>query len=160
MTDTSRARLVRQLTRHEGLRLRPYVDSVGKLTIGIGRNLQDKGISEDEAHFLLDNDINECVADLAARYPWFVDLDEVRQRVLVDMRFNLGASAFGKFRNTLAAVARGDYRAAAAGMRASKWAGQVKGRAVTLARWMETGNDIEPGPWSDYGSEIPNGGAV
>lgn len=60
--DTQQLR--EQLERHEGLRLKPYKDTVGKLTIGIGRNLDDKGISRKEAFALLDNDIAEVVRQL------------------------------------------------------------------------------------------------
>ena len=127
-----------QLVRHEGLRLKPYTDTVGKLTIGVGRNLTDKGISEATAYQMLDEDIDEAVADLAI-FPWFAGLDAVRQRVLVDMRFNLGPSRFRQFRQTLAAVAHGEYVKASDQMLKSKWAAQVKGRARTLARMMATG---------------------
>ena len=124
------------------MRLKPYRCTAGKLSIGIGRNLDDVGISEDEAHFLLDNDINRVIVALASALPWFVEMDEVRQRVLVDMGFNLGVPGLLKFKNTLAAVERKDYEAAAKGMLASKWARQVKGRAETLARWMRSGSDL------------------
>ncbi len=160
MTDASRARLVRQLTAHEGVRLKPYVDTVGKVTIGIGRNLTDRGISDDEAFFLLENDINASIIDLAQRYRWFIELDEVRQRVLVDMAFNMGGARLAKFKNMLAAVERGDYKAASVAMLASLWARQVKGRAIRLARWMETGSDIEYGSACDVGADVPNGGAA
>lgn len=135
-----RERLRAQLMLHEGLRRFPYVDTVGKLTIGVGRNITDVGISEDEAMYLLDNDIDECIQDLAT-FTWFPDLDSIRQRVLIDMRFNLGPSRFRGFRNTLAAVARGDYRAASNGMLRSLWAQQVKGRAVRLAAMMREGRE-------------------
>lgn len=143
MTSADRQRLRAQLVLHEGLRLKPYTDTVGKLTIGIGRNLTDVGISREEAYVLLEHDIDACLVDLQT-FPGFAQLDPVRQRVLVDMRFNLGPSRFRGFKRTLAAVAAGDYAAAAAGMRASKWSQQVKTRAVRLARMMETGIDEVP----------------
>ncbi|MDP3703688.1 MAG: lysozyme, partial [Candidatus Omnitrophota bacterium] len=98
--------LERQLIAHEGLRLKPYTDTVGKLTIGVGRNLTDKGITKAEALYLLERDIEECIADLVT-FPWFGRLDSVRQRVMIDMRFNLGPSRLRKFRRTLAAVDEG-----------------------------------------------------
>ena len=103
-----RERLRAQLLLHEGLRRFPYVDTVGKLTIGVGRNITDVGISETEAMYLLVNDIDACIRDLAT-FTWFPELDPIRQRVLVDMRFNLGPSRFRGFKNTLVAVARGDF---------------------------------------------------
>lgn len=129
-----------QLIAHEDLRLFPYVDTVGKITIGVGHNLTDKGISKKIALLLLDEDLDEAVGDLAT-FPWFAALDPIRQRVVVEMRFNLGPTRFRGFRNTLAAVSRGQYDVAAQGMLASKWAKQVKGRAVTLATMMRTGQE-------------------
>jgi lysozyme len=128
-----------QLIRHEGMRLRPYRDTVGKMTIGVGRNLDDRGITEAEALFLLDNDIDIAITELQARFPWFDELSEIRQRVLIDMAFNLGITKLLGFKRTLAAIKRGDYVAAAAGMMASKWATQVKRRAHRLAAMMREG---------------------
>jgi lysozyme len=136
VTPETRDALRAQLIRHEGLRLRPYIDTVGKTTIGVGRNLDDRGISESEALFLLDNDIDMSIDELRARFEWFDELSEVRQRVLVDMAFNLGITKLLGFKRTLAAIKRGDYVAAAAGMMASKWATQVKRRAHRLAAMM------------------------
>lgn len=139
---TERQRLVEQLLLHEGIRLRPYADTVGKLTIGVGRNLTDKGISRREALDLLDNDLDECLRDLAT-FPWFLGLDPIRQRVLTDMRFNLGPRGFRGFTRTLASVAAQDFHGAANGMRHSAWAIQVKTRADRLAQMMETGQDYQ-----------------
>lgn len=134
-------RLRTQLVDEEGLRLTPYRDSVGKLTIGVGRNLEDRGITRDEAIFLLDNDIIAVLDQLAAHVPFFAALDDVRQRVLADMAFNVGMGGLLGFKNTLAAVARGDYDAAAVGMLASRWATQVGDRALVLAEMMRSGKD-------------------
>lgn len=130
--------LFEQLEQHEGRERFPYTDSVGKLSIGVGRNLEDRGLSDDEIDYLLANDLKEVFADLET-FPWWTGLDPVRRNVLADMRFNLGPARFRQFRLMLAAVAAGDYDKAAAQMLASKWAGQVKGRAVTLARQMKAG---------------------
>lgn len=140
MTRTQRAKLRTQLLLHEGLRLRPYRDSVGKMTIGCGRNLTDRGITRDEAMTLLEHDIREAIEDLET-FPAFAALNPIRQRVLIDMRFNLGPSRFRGFTRTLAAVAAGDYVTAAAQMRASLWYRQVKTRGVRLAKMMETGRE-------------------
>jgi lysozyme len=132
-------RLRADLERDEGLRLKPYTDTVGKLTIGIGRNLDDKGISRDEAFVLLDNDIAECIGDLRGSFPWFDKLTEARQCVLINMRFNLGGKGLRTFKQTLMSIERGDYVGAARNMRISKWAGQVGARAKRLADMMESG---------------------
>src|SRR5688572_26548191 len=98
--STHRQKLVDQLLLHEGLRLKPYPDTKGKITIGVGRNLSDKGITHSEAMLLLDHDLDECITDLAS-FPWFAGLDPVRQRVLIDMRLNLGPTGFRSFKRTL-----------------------------------------------------------
>ena len=135
-----RAKLRAQLLRHEGERLHPYVDTVGKLTIGVGRNLTDIGITADESAYLLSGDIDRAVRGLFARYPtWFPNLDPVRQAVLVNMAFNLGLAGLAGFRHTLDCVARGQYGEASDAMLASKWATQVGHRAIELAAQMRTG---------------------
>jgi lysozyme len=138
VTTPDRDALKLDLMRDEGVRLRPYTDTVGKLTIGCGRNLSDRGISHDEAQFLLENDmdlaIHECLT-----FPWFADLDGVRQRVVANMCFNLGLSRLRGFKNTLRYIERGEFVLAAANMLKSKWARQVGQRAIRLSRMMETG---------------------
>lgn len=141
------ALLEQDLTRDEALRLKAYRDSVGKLTIGVGRNLDDKGISPAEAQMLLKNDIAEHLELLDRHLPWWRNMDEVRQRALANMAFNLGVGPSdeqptGKllsFKNTLSAMARGDYEAAANGMSASAWAKQVGIRATRLIDMMRKG---------------------
>lgn len=117
------------------------MDPVGKITIGVGRNLSDCGISDGEALTLLDHDVDACIADLVT-FPWFVTLDPVRQRALVNMRFNLGASGFRGFQRMLRAVADGEYDTAADAMRRSLWARQVPIRAAELITMMQTGKDV------------------
>lgn len=133
--------LIAQLQRHEGLRLKPYTDTVGKLSIGVGRNLTDRGISEAEAGVLLANDIEIVRIELSNAAPWWLRLDDVRQRVLADMAFNLGVPVLLTFSVMLAAVKRGDFALASAEMLRSRWAEQVGERAQRLARMMRTGRD-------------------
>jgi lysozyme len=132
-------RLVVELTRDEGLRLKPYKCTAGKTTIGIGRNLDDVGITRAEAEALCRNDVARVEAELDARLPWWRGLGEVRQRVIANMAFNLGTDGLLKFKNTLRHVEAGEYLAAAQGMLASKWATQVGPRAVRLAQMMRDG---------------------
>lgn len=133
--DEMRAELVRD----EGLRLKPYKDTVGKTTIGIGRNLDDVGISRDEAYLMLTNDILRTSDSLDANLPWWKTLNEIRQRVLLNMAFNLGINSLLGFKNTLAMIQAGKYEEAAVGMLSSKWAGQVGARAQRLAEQMVKG---------------------
>ena len=130
--------LLDQLERHEGRKRFPYVDTAGKLSIGVGRNLTDKGLSEDEIDYLLMNDVTECLNDLKT-FAWWEALDDVRRNVLLDMRFNLGPSKFREFRLMLAAVAGGDYERAGEEMQHSAWFTQVKGRGKRLLKMMRTG---------------------
>jgi lysozyme len=135
----NRKRMKQQLIQHEGIRLKPYRCPAGKLTIGIGRNLEDKGITVDEAHFLLDNDIFECQTDLimGGPVPDFFDLPEPIQRVLVDMRFNLGPAGFRSFENMIEAVKRRDWPEMKRQMIESRWYGQVKSRGPNLVEMVE-----------------------
>src|SRR3990167_4092982 len=138
MTSADRDALRQQLIAHEGMRLKPYTDTVGKLTIGVGRNLHDRGITEAEARYLLDNDINTAIGDLLA-LTWFPDLDPIRQRVFVDLCFNLGIVRLKMFVKMLDAASRKDWPNAASELLNSKYAEQVKQRAQTLAAMLITG---------------------
>ena len=132
-----------QLIRHEGLRLKPYLDTEGILTIGVGRNLDDRGISESEALHLLDNDINEVYAE-CSQFDWFETLCEVRQDTVANMVFNLGISRFKGFRKTIKAIQGHAFTEAAREMMDSKWARQVGRRARELAFQMRTGRHYDP----------------
>ncbi|MDN7676442.1 glycoside hydrolase family protein [Burkholderia oklahomensis] len=133
-----RVALIAELSRDEGRRLKPYLDTVGKTSIGVGRNLTDVGISDTECDVLLSNDVDRTIAWLDRNLPWWRSLNPVRQRVVVNMAFNMGGRLL-TFTNTLAAMKRGDYVAAADGMLASKWASQVGARATRLAAMMREG---------------------
>lgn len=128
-----------QLIRDEGERLKVYKDSVGIETIGVGRNLRDKGISRAESAFLLDNDIDEYTAAVTHALSWAEQLDPVRREVLVNMAFNLGIYGLLQFKNFLIALRARDYNAAVAHMLDSKWAAQVGPRAHRLAAQIRTG---------------------
>jgi len=131
-----------QLIDHEGLELKPYHCTADKLTIGVGRNIQDRGITEDEARYLLKNDIKIVEDELLTRQPVVAGLDSVRQRVLVDMGFNLGLPILMKFQNMWSAIEDGDYHEAARQMMDSRWASQVGQRAERLAQAMSSGEWI------------------
>ena len=128
-----------QLTAHEGLRLKPYRDSVGKLTVGVGRDLDDVGLREGEAMFLCFCDVAVVERELDARLPWWRRLDAPRRAVLIDMGFNMGVTGLCAFTDTLAAAKAGSFGDAAQSMLRSRWAGQVGRRAATLSRMMRTG---------------------
>jgi len=127
----------KQLVEHEGLEKKVYRCPAGKLTVGVGRNLEDKGITEEEALFLLRNDIAECEDDLRSIFTEYDALDESRKRVLIDMRFNLGPSRFRQFKKLIAAVKEKEFSRAAEEMKDSNWYRQVGKRAETLFKMME-----------------------
>jgi len=133
------SKLVAELTRDEGVRLKPYNDSQGKLTIGIGRNLSDVGISREEADNMLLGDIERTCLDLDRAIPWWTKLSEVRQRVLANMAFNLGVPGLLAFRRTLEMVQEGKYEDASREMLVSAWASQVGPRAQRLSNMMRDG---------------------
>ena len=108
----------------------------------MGRNIQDRGITEDEARYLLKNDIKIVEDELLTRQPVVAGLDSVRQRVLVDMGFNLGLPILMKFQNMWAAIEDEDYHEAARQMMDSRWASQVGRRAERLAQAMSSGEWI------------------
>lgn len=123
----------------EGLRLKPYQCPAGKLTIGFGRNIEDNGITEEEASFMLDSDIARARDCLHNNLPFFAGLGEVRQGVMVDMCFNMGWPRFSQFKKMLAAVEARDWVRANAEMQDSRWARQVGRRARILGNMMLTG---------------------
>ncbi len=133
--------LRRQLVRHEGIRLKPYVDGTGHQTIGVGRNLTERGITLAEAHMMLEHDIDAHWSDLVGFYPGVTDLDDVRQRVLLDLCFNMGLSGLKQFRRMWAAIRKADWPAAAVQLLDSTYAKQVGARATRLAEMMRTGVD-------------------
>jgi len=135
-------KLIENLKRHEKLRLKPYLCSEGKITIGFGRNLEDMGISEKEAEMLLMSDIQRCYEELDV-FSWFHDLDQVRQEAMVNMLFNLGLPTFLEFKRTLKFMAEGAYSQAAEEMLDSKWVRQVGDRASELAYMVETGQYLK-----------------
>lgn len=116
----------------------PYEDSVGKLTIGIGRNLDDVGLSDDEIDMLCNNDIEKALR-MVEGLPYWDTLDVVRQLVVADMVFNLGYTRFQGFVKTNSALNAQDYETASAEMVDSKWYRQTGRRAEKLVEVMRTG---------------------
>lgn len=131
--------LKKDLMIHEGVILKPYHCTAGRLTIGVGRNLEDIGISAEEANVLLGNDVSRVCTELDAHLPWWRQMSERRQRALANMAFNLGIGRLLDFRKMITALAAGQYDEAARQALASKWAAQVGTRAKQLAQMIEEG---------------------
>ena len=132
-------KLERMLIKHEGCVLNAYEDSVGVVSVGVGRNLDSLGISMDEAMFMLANDIDRCRKELSGAFSWFDKLDQVRQEVMIMLCFNLGLTRFRKFRLALGYMSCSDYENAAREFLRSKWSKQVGQRSEVLADMIVTG---------------------
>ena len=122
MTNTQLQYQIKLLTRDEGLRLKPYRCTAGRLTIGVGRNLEDVGITKEEAEQMLSNDISRVVVDIVKRLPWALNLDDARFSVLHSMVFQMGIGGVMNFKKFLFALQSGDYTKASIEMLDSKWA--------------------------------------
>ena len=132
-------KLINQLIKDEGIKLKPYKDSVGKLTIGIGRNLIDRGITKEEAILLLANDIKIVKREIKKIFPKFSSYTERRQLALMNMYFNLGYNKFSTFKRMIKAIKEEDWQQAGIEALKSRWAKQVGNRAINIA------NDIVRG---------------
>lgn len=128
-----------QLRTDEGVRDRPYRDSVGKLTIGIGRNLDEVGVNAGEIELMLENDMTRAEAASSRLVLNFDDLSDARKAAIANMVFNMGERTFGGFTTTIQAIEEGRWDDAAAAMLDSKWATQVGPRAQRLAQQMRQG---------------------
>lgn len=135
----NRERLKKQLENDELRSKKIYVDTVGKVSGGIGRNLTDRGFSDDEIDLMYANDIKIAEKDARSLVPGFDRLDDVRQEVIANLSFNLGYTRLSVFRKFLAAVNSSDFDEAADELKDSKWYGQVKGRGVRLVDAMRNG---------------------
>jgi lysozyme len=144
--------LAQQLVDHEGERLFPYDDATGvpvrpgqvlegNLTIGVGRNISGRGIARTESRYLLQNDMGDVARELDLRLPWWRSLDDVRQRVLADMAFNMGIKGLLTFVSFLAEMQRGNYVVAASDLDVTKYAKQVGRRERHLKAMLQTGAD-------------------
>ena len=155
-----RENLIDKLIEHEGMVLTVYQDTLGIDTIGIGRNLKDRGISKEEldhmdiphidliyrdgiteadARYLAENDVQIVEDELLKAHPCIAGLDAVRQLILIDMAFNMGVPRLRKFKKMWNAIHEEKFDIAAKEMLDSRWANQVKLRSVKLANAMHTG---------------------
>lgn len=144
-----------RLTREEGKRRKPYLDccgmpwrecgckEMGKMTIGIGRNLDDVGLTDNEIEYLLQNDLGRVRAELDEALPWWRSLDSIRQQVMVDLGFNLGVltppgkAKLLQFNKTLELIRTGQYVAASKRLKTLPWHSQVGLRAVAIEAMLE-----------------------
>lgn len=160
-------RMAEQLILHEGLKLKSYLDTEGNWTVGVGYNISGRGVdffqatigrtlddpierlkvTREESLKVLHADMKRVHHVIPVHFPEYAGLDEIRQRVVLDMAFNMGFSALG-FKNTKAAVIARDWSKAAKELYKSKWARQVGDgeggkfdRCDRLSKMLLTGND-------------------
>jgi lysozyme len=131
-------RLEKLLIKHEGYQNKAYEDTVGTVSIGVGRNLDDVGLSDEEIMYLLNNDIMRCDKELINCFPWYSRLSRVRQEVMLMLCFNLGLTRLRKFVKALSCMESGEFSLAADHFLDSKWAKQVGNRAVELTEMLIT----------------------
>ena len=131
------------LIKHEGMKLKPYVCTAGKTSIGVGRNLDDNGITEAEAMAMLDRDIAVTVSALRDEFLWFADLDRTRKDAVISLGFNMGVRKLGTFKKFIAAMVAQQYETAAAEILDSTYATQVGQRAIELAAMIRSGQSVE-----------------
>jgi len=134
--------IIEMLRKHEGVETHAYKCTADKTTIGVGRNIDPSGglgLSSDEIDYLLSNDIKRVSAELIRAFPWYSELDEVRKDAMIDMCFNMGLPRLSKFKNSLAAMANGDYDIAAIEFLDSNWAKQVGSRSITITDMIRSG---------------------
>jgi GH24 family phage-related lysozyme (muramidase) len=160
--DMDREKLRKQIVKHEGSKTKVYLDTEGHPTVGVGFNLDRPGakakiealglsfaqvksgkqeLTQEQITKLLEDDLDVAIRDAKSLFPNFGDLSDVRQRVLVDMTFNLGKGKLAGFKNMIAAVKAKDFARAADEMKSSKWYKQVGQRGKTLEAMMRTGAD-------------------
>ena len=141
--------LIKQLKRQEGVRTHAYRDINGLLHIGCGRNIygdtarKGPGLSMREIDEMLQHDIEVSIKELSKTYPWFNHLEDgARKDAIINLHFNMGGPTLGKFKKALAHMETGSYDEAAAEFLSSRWAKQVKGRAIEVTDMIKTGTYI------------------
>lgn len=127
-------KLTEKLKYEEGCELMPYKDTLNKLTIGIGRCLDERGITMEEAEFLLKTDISIVMTELNDSFPWWSNLSEKRQLIMCDLVFNLGMPKLKKFVKFLAAMEKEQWLNAHDELLDSNYADQVPNRAKRNAQ--------------------------
>jgi lysozyme len=139
------AKLTTSVMVHEGLRLKPYTDTAGKISIGYGRNLSDNGISNSEAADMLSSDLQSAIVQAQAQ-PWWPNVQDsdARARAFCEIVFNMGIGSLATFREALDAAMRSDWDACAEQFLASVWASEVGERANFLAEMIRTDQDATP----------------
>jgi len=137
--DTTK--LAKQLIVHEGLSLKIYTDTAGKVSVGVGHNLTDKGLTQSQVMSILQTDISDTLNLLQAHFPWFGVLDDVRQRAIADLTFDLMEKML-EFKKMIAAIQMQDWAGAHDELLNSAFAHEAPNRAKDLSIMLLTGVDL------------------
>jgi len=140
---TGNANLINMLTRHEGASNHLYTCPGGRLTIGVGHNIEDNGLSDHIIRLILQEDIDNALKDLCSIFPTLYTMGVARRDALTDMMFNLGLPAFRSFKRMIAAIERERWEQAATEALDSAWATQVGERAQEIAQLLRTDSYTE-----------------
>lgn len=150
MIDIDKLRLL--LTKHEDKRYRLYSDKTGveyrspkgsgKLTIGIGYNIEDLGLPDEIIQLLFKITLQEAVETCQLFFPAWRDINSDRSIALASVAFNLGRTKFSGFKNMIAAVNRQDWQAAAAELMDSDAARELPKRYKELHDMLKGGHDV------------------
>lgn len=135
--------IIKIVKKHEGFRAKPYKDTVGKLTIGYGHNLDDNGLSENICELILLEDLNVSLTDCMSLYPKFTSFSRDAHAALISMAFNLGRPKLSKFVKMNTAINAGDFTAAADHAMDSKWARQLPNRSKELSELLRRNKDVQ-----------------
>jgi lysozyme len=127
-----------QLRRDEGVQYDVYMDTEGFLTLGVGHRLRGRPLSDKAVEQILKDDLEGITAELVGAYPWAARLSPARFGALQNLAFNVGVAGVGTFKKMLTAIQGEDWEGAARELLDSKYARQVKERAVRLAKQLET----------------------
>jgi lysozyme len=137
-STTTFSEIKADLIRDEGYKDKPYKDTAGHLTIGVGHNLDAKGLCPAAILAQLDFDLEQTQQDLDQILGWWKNTPPDVQRVLVNLAFNMGANRLLSFKNTLQLIHDAKYKEAADALLQSLYAKQVGQRAVRLANLLRS----------------------
>ena len=134
-------KIASQLIENEGMVLHAYDDHLGNATIGVGRLItKDRGITEDEARYLLENDITLVCDQLDRSFPWWTDAPEPVRFAMIDLCFNMGIGRLSQFSQTLMLLEAGEYLAASVELLDSNYARQLPHRSARISEMIASGD--------------------
>lgn len=156
------------IIKHEGKINRPYKDSLGLWTVGVGHLIGDgkslppemnREFSDEEVMAMFEKDYAHH-RSAAMNIPGFDKLNGKGQGALTDLTFNMGPSWISKWPKLKKQLEEGDTESAAKNLEQSKWYGQVGNRAPTIVSLLKDSKvsanleGIAQGPESGYNATL------